>query len=391
MKRERASERGGFTLVEVLLTTMLAAVLLTALWSLLSMYSKVFESGHARTEQSQLARTLLEQISTDLQGVLRAPPPAPSLPIFSSPSSGSSRVGGSSTRSSSSESSSDSRTVASASTPSAPPLGSAPHGASSPLPGGTMPVAGSLATSRLRPAGLFGTATFLQIDVLQPAVVEPETEFEEPASFDESESSKAEELKTVIYSFEKLHDPDRPLGERVMHLVRREMNWAHAQAQAAEGSAGRLDQRDSSYVAAQSELVAESPDPTESIDREELAAEDLVVSVPEVLRFSMRYFDGTDWSDEWDSIARRGLPVAVEVTVQLRSHDEPDPLSGDVVAEAGVDDERVLQWKHPVHRLLIPLAMAGREPGASSSPLGEAPFGVEVPLGATSNGGFGQQ
>ena len=70
----RASKFQGFTLVEVMLTTVLAAVLLVALWSLLSMYSKAFEGGHARTEQSQLARALLEQISTDVQRVLSAPP-----------------------------------------------------------------------------------------------------------------------------------------------------------------------------------------------------------------------------------------------------------------------------------------------------------------------------
>ena len=33
--------------------------------------------------------------------------------------------------------------------------------------------------------------------------------------------------------------------------------------------------------------------------------------------FSLRFFDGTDWSDSWDSTAKKGLPQAVEVKFVL--------------------------------------------------------------------------
>lgn len=42
-----------------------------------------------------------------------------------------------------------------------------------------------------------------------------------------------------------------------------------------------------------------------------------------VYAFGLRYFDGTDWQDNWDSSTQDNvLPSAVEVTLQLQ-HDEP--------------------------------------------------------------------
>ena len=72
----------AFTLVEVLLTSVLTATLLAALWSLLAMYSKMFDTGQTKTEQSQLARTLLAQLSDDLHGIVQAPPAVPPMPLL---------------------------------------------------------------------------------------------------------------------------------------------------------------------------------------------------------------------------------------------------------------------------------------------------------------------
>lgn len=368
MRFARANRRNGFTLVEVLLATVLAAVLLVALWSLLSMYSKAFESGQARTEQAQLARTLLEQVATDLQGVLHAPPrggPSP-LSVAGGFSSGSPPP---------SASSGPSQTTQSA----APTV-------SSTLPAQTAGTStGVIATTSLRPAGLFGTDTLLQIDVLQPVMVEPTTEFDQAASFDSDEpmSPKAEELKTVIYSFEPLSDLDQPLGEHLMHLVRREMDWADAHP-AARAIGSRTSGPDSALVARPSELVAETAETTTGPVEDEPATTDQgVTSVPEVIRFAMRYFDGTTWSNEWDSTVRGGLPLAVEVAVQLRSFDEPDPLSTEAVVPEGLDEQQLLKWTHPQYRLLIPLAIAERKSDASNSPFGTPSPGAEVSLGSS--------
>ena len=39
--------------------------------------------------------------------------------------------------------------------------------------------------------------------------------------------------------------------------------------------------------------------------------------LPEVTEFQLRYFDGRGWSRSWDSLSRRALPVAIEVTFRI--------------------------------------------------------------------------
>jgi prepilin-type N-terminal cleavage/methylation domain-containing protein len=72
------SRARGFTLLEVMLATVLMAVLMTGIWGLLSTYQRLFSAGERATEQSQLARTLLEQISDDLLSAI--PDSATGLP-----------------------------------------------------------------------------------------------------------------------------------------------------------------------------------------------------------------------------------------------------------------------------------------------------------------------
>ena len=63
----------GFTLLELLIATALSVVLLAGLWGLLRIYSDLFDKGQAKTERSQLVRSLLEQISEDLRSAIQDP------------------------------------------------------------------------------------------------------------------------------------------------------------------------------------------------------------------------------------------------------------------------------------------------------------------------------
>ncbi len=395
MKIPPLGTRHGFTLVEVLLTTVLAAALLVALWSMLSMYSKVFETGHERTEQSQLARTLFDEISTDLQSVLQAPPVAPMLPTpaqsaddtsgavsnnGSPASSGSASSVASSTNASStaaaptnsplqpvtpvSAASSTAQTVAPVqpvaaqqpiSAPPTPPLVGGVAG--SPGLGGSFPAnespSSAVATRSLRPAGLFGTDTYLQIDVVQPVLPMTESLDGAAAYVNEPTGPDAGELRTITYSFEEVELRDRISAEPLMHLVRRELSWAEAhpssggRAPGVNGSAAGSAARRTATAATSAETEVAGDDP--------LAAEDpSAAKVPEVIYFALRYFDGATWSDHWDSIARKRLPTAIEVAMRLRAHDQPES-SVDVETKPGVDAEKIAQWKYPIHRLLIPL------------------------------------
>jgi hypothetical protein len=220
----------------------------------------------------------------------------------------------------------------------------------------------------------------------------PESEFELTAAADAEAQPRAEELKTVIYSFEELRDPARPPGALSMHLVRREMDWSRAHP-AVRNTTARVAHRSTSPTQP-AEMVEGSSEAME-IEMMEVGGDEIIgdsfTSVPEVIDFSMRYFDGAAWSGEWDSTARRGLPVAVEVAVRLRSYDQPEPASVGGASEPGVDDERVLESKHPTYTLLISLAAAADVSVASGSLSGGGQAGASTRLGANSDGGFGGQ
>ena len=61
-RTNRGCRRAGFTLLELLVAVVLAAVLMTGLWNLFGTYERLFSRGQDQAEQTQLARTLLEQI-----------------------------------------------------------------------------------------------------------------------------------------------------------------------------------------------------------------------------------------------------------------------------------------------------------------------------------------
>jgi len=75
--RGRYCRRGGFTLLEILLTLVLASVLLGSLWELLSIYSRLFDTGQTKAENAQLTAGLLQQISDDLHAAIQDTAEAP--------------------------------------------------------------------------------------------------------------------------------------------------------------------------------------------------------------------------------------------------------------------------------------------------------------------------
>jgi prepilin-type N-terminal cleavage/methylation domain-containing protein len=402
----RRLQRTGFTLVEVMLTTVLAAVLLLALWSLLSMYSKTFEGGHARTEQSQLARVLLEQMSTDFQNVIVAPTaelpatvPLPGVyPAEAATSSDRSPVQPTVPASALLPSSAivpvNSAVPGAAVMPQ--PSAAGDTGANPLMPGGTEAV-----TSSLRPAGLFGTATFLQIDVFQPAMVAPQSALDQQVAdqqlVDPQAPPGADELRTVIYMFEEYRDPANPAAEPTTRLIRRELTWPQAHPSrgterddvAAEGAFGRSEDALQSPAGASDSAEAFAAPISDLSGADDNLLLPSTTTIPEVLEFVLRYFDGAVWSEEWDSVSRRSLPTAIEVSLRLRSAEEvARPTTDDVANQAGVDLEKVAQWKHPVQRLLIPLPLAAKPAGMNRMPQAPVPGGRESFLGAETHARF---
>lgn len=405
--RSRADRRrAGFTLIEVLLTSVLAATLLAALWALLSMYLKLFDAGQAKVEQSQLIRTLFAQIETDLASVVQSPPPVPVVPVLipavpsgtaSPTANGASPAGGSAPPSGGSP-------AGGSGSPSGGGAGRSPSGIGPPIPqmaakfarGGNPPAAanprdlsppggssasstsesagpsgsrfpspakpghGVTSTMSLRPGGVFGTETSLRIDVVQSAIVPVDMQFDERRAPGELGPSRAAELMTIVYAFEEIHEPGQPLGEPTLLLVRREMAWedSHPAQRGARGA----DSLGSNDIADRRGVASGMVDELSPVDPLNPGVESETTAViPEVAQFGIRYFDGTIWSTEWNSIERKALPVAIEIALELKHVHEQghqpavEPAATDVVARPPV---------LPVHRLLVHLP--GGQPATPS-------------------------
>ena len=67
--------RGGFSLLEVMLSLTLAIVLLGAVYSAMNQSWRLTASGREEMARSQLARALLRKISLDIRAVMFVPPP----------------------------------------------------------------------------------------------------------------------------------------------------------------------------------------------------------------------------------------------------------------------------------------------------------------------------
>jgi len=237
---------------------------MASVYQALFIYRKLFERGETQTEEIQLIRTLSQQLSDDLVGAIQDP-------VFVDPKS------------------------------------RGPSGA--------------------RRFGLFGTATELRIDVLQiPAFqVAPTPTAQEMEDKTQPRKLQAPELRTVYYSFYESISVDSTLPDARVGLTRRELDFETPEV---------LDEADSTGFAEIVPLGEEVPveetatvTGTSTFDQLlEVGMDNSVMWAPEVVALQLRYFDGSRWQSSWDSLARKGLPVAVEMTMAVASLEDADTI-----------------------------------------------------------------
>lgn len=286
--------RAGFTLMEVLLVAMLSVVLMMGLWSLFGTYLKLFSSGEARVERSQLMRALARQFADDFNSAIQAPPRK--LPASQSRST--------------SHSNSDSF--------------------SSPSTFESTPSVMLSETSNVAPSGpqfgLMGTDRTLLLEVLQSAPLPWETGGSAPSwdGLEFSTEPRAPEFKTVLYTFEeprKIQPADR---KPAPGLLRREIDW-----ETRIGAIGGQTAVSGSNSNAEDDIGFQNGFP--ELSAADLAASDVlddrIIWAREVVACRFRYYDGTGWTTEWDSYERKSMPVAVEISFRLRDGDRPSPES----------------------------------------------------------------
>lgn len=263
----------GFTLLEVLLAMLLVSFVLVALMMAIDSQFRVVEATRSRVEEAQLARVLLHRIADDLRCIVAK---AESDTIASTST-------GSSTGSSS-ESSNDTSGIEDSETQSG-------NRATTEV--------GQFSESSVSAAapGLIGGGDWVQFDVCRlPRPDQWERLLE--ASDAGMAPGQLFGLKTVAYY---LAAGDHVLGETA--TLGSQQSGGLARLEAAWGS-----QSDSSAVE-----FAGAPT-ISAVDQQNVEP-----IAPEVTELGFRYFDGAEWLESWDSPESGQLPVAVEITLVLRS------------------------------------------------------------------------
>ena len=321
------SASAGFTLLEVLLTSLLASVVLVALWSLSDIYLRMFASGKRKVEETQLVRGLTGQLAKDLSEVLQLPenPAASSsqgTPAISPPPA-SPGLRGSRMPLPPGMTPGALRSPAPnpTSTSSPPLLPGSPPGANPLTSPGTPLSAGETnqrQNNQLVPRfGLFGTKQALRLIVLQTdprttrAPVELTELLPQPGQL---RTPFATELRTILYTFAPHRESSPNDRQHPGGLVRREWAWEL-------WSGMRMASLPSSSSESSSSLLPESQTEWGAEDAVSLELERDLYHVPQVTGLEFRYYDydGQKWEIEWDSWERRQLPLLVEVLLKIKT------------------------------------------------------------------------
>ena len=378
-RRSATWRRAGFTLLEVLLSMVLAGALMAGLWGMLSLNLRTFEVGRVKTERAQLTRALAERIENDLRSL---------APLADELKATQDRLR--SSTGSGFTSSSDALLSGTATSPGAPTLPntapattpnlsspSIPAPASTPAstpgtggaasvtpPGGPSPVgasaspglADSNSSAAYTPApvySLIGSSHALQLRVLT-ATADAEALPATDAS-GQLNTPLPRDLQIVEYRLEQPQLAPQPIDNltpntgpawRGTGLSRRQRAWSievrstdasassnsgdlpAAGQDAATGAGGYLGGESSTLSPVASDFPSGSS-PLDSVTPRGagssfaplppgVRSEQLFV--PEVTGWQLRYFDGQQWTTQWHS-GRKGLPTAIEVTLSLRAEE----------------------------------------------------------------------
>lgn len=314
--------RTAFTLLEVILALALAVVVIGLVGLGVHSVLKIVDGGRLRTERDQLARAILHRIADDLRGTIRYEPFDDSglSSANSAASAAASALTGGASQSQNQDGEGNAAGDDSGSNSANSNSASSGNDSSQNMLG---------ETSSLIP-GIYGSQTYLQIDVGRIP------RFDEFAAGADGLSMPvpASDVRRVAYyvggASSMISGGNTALGTSRVDggLIRQELNQASAQWAAEQGDPGMLDQYSS--------LLA-----------------------PEALALEFRYFDGTQWLNEWDSTANGGLPRAVEIILVLQA--EPNAV--------GLTPGLTPNDADNVYQLIVHLPASDPVPQATTEPM----------------------
>ena len=344
-RRMLRPSRGGFTLVEVLLSLALTAVVAGIIGGLVQVYLTNQNIGRDRVKQTQLARALLNMIADDIRTVVRNQSfDTAGLSELLSGGQQSGGAGAAGGGASGGGAAGGGAAGGGAAGGGAAGGGAAGGGAASGTAGGGSSTSGGASagasagsgsqaatpTVATLPPGIYGTSTSIEIDISRL----PRPDEYVPLEQDVVNGTVADmpsDIKTVAYFVQSKRT------DGIRDPLATEVDIRSKQA-TADGAAGGLVRRSLDRAIT---LFAYEQGTTDSLQRTgELLA-------PEVVAIEFEYFDGQLWQSEWDSSVQ-GLPIVVRITLamQLESKRQTDPvdpgqsissLTSGSLAESGIE------------------------------------------------------
>jgi prepilin-type N-terminal cleavage/methylation domain-containing protein len=262
--------RRAFTLLEVLLASTIAVLIMSALYVAVNMQLRHAQAGRDVIEKSTLARAILARVANDIASSL--PPPLPANSTSSSKSGGASPSTGASGASGTS--------------------GSAQGTSSAASSGSNSPSSGVTSTSSTTAANAVTINSLVQGDAQTVTL----------------------SISRYPHEVMNLSQDVRPLSDERMVTY-----WL-----AGSGSGG-LARQEIKQVTSSDALANLAPN---------VSDEGSFVIAPEVRSLAFRYFDGANWNDSWDGTSAGqdgstaiGPPVAIEITLGVgmsTTDDRPD-------------------------------------------------------------------
>lgn len=284
-RRLRTNRRRAFTLLELILSMALAAVVAGLMGSLVQIFLVNQERGQDSVRQAQLARAVLNMIAEDIRTTVRYQPfDTSGLEQLLSSGGGGAGGGGGGVSSG----------------------GGAPSGGGGAPSGGGAAASGGATsmTTVSAPPGLYGSSTSIEIDVSRlPRPDEYYPQMSDPLSG--SLGDMPSDIKTVGYYVQSprsdgVQDPFAALSQQA----------TTANGASSTPTNGGLVRR--SVDRAVTQYAYENGRSDQLLKTGQIVA-------PEVMALEFQYFDGTQWLAEWDG-SQLGLPHVVKITIAMQRY-----------------------------------------------------------------------
>ena len=301
-------QRSAFTLLELILSLALTAVIAGIIGSLVQLYLTNQQTGRDSVRQAQLARAVLNMIAEDVRTTVRYQAfDTSGLAQLLSSDSGSGGGGGSGGGASSGGGGAGSSSAASS--------GAAPSsgGSSSGGAGGSSSGSSESTTPAPLPPGIYGSSTSIEIDLSR--LPRPDEYYPKMANTSTgSIGDMPSDVKTVGYYVQS------PRTDGVLDSLGQLSQQAiGVNAAVATTPNGGLVRR--SVDRAVTQYAYENGQSSQLQRTGDLIA-------PEVIALEFQYFDGTTWQTQWDG-SQQGLPHVVKITIamQRESRAKTNPIA----------------------------------------------------------------